>query len=66
MRILHDYAGIPVRLTEERLKHILEHFFRETANDQVMEKVDAIGNILGFSIFKVSALSEKPLEVSLN
>lgn len=43
-----------------------EGFFRETANDQVMEKVDANGNILGFSILKVSALSEKPLEVSLN
>src|SRR6266446_6115986 len=34
-----------------------EGFFRETANDQVMEKVDAQGRILGFSVLKVSALT---------
>jgi hypothetical protein len=25
MRILHDYQGLAIRLTEERLAHILEH-----------------------------------------
>lgn len=40
-------------------------FFRETENDAVMEKVDEEGNIIGFSILKVSALKEKPLAVSL-
>lgn len=40
-------------------------YFRETANDQVMEKVDDDGNVLGFSVLRVSALKEKPLEVSL-
>ena len=41
-------------------------FFRETENDAVMEKVDEEGNIIGFSILKVSALREqKPLSVSL-
>ena len=30
--------------------------FRETSNDHVMEKVDDEGNILGFSVLKVSAL----------
>jgi uncharacterized protein YuzE len=40
-------------------------YFRETANDQVMEKVDEQGNILGFSVLRVSALKEKPLEVAL-
>jgi uncharacterized protein YuzE len=40
-------------------------YFRETANDQVMEKVDDAGNVLGFSIVRVSALREVPLEVSL-
>jgi hypothetical protein len=40
-------------------------YFRETTNDQVMEKVDQQGNILGFSVLKVSALKKKPLEVSL-
>ena len=42
-----------------------EGFFRETANDQVMEKVDTQGNILGFSVLKVSALTKSPLEVIL-
>jgi uncharacterized protein YuzE len=40
-------------------------YFRETLNDQVMEKVDDQGNILGFSVLRVSALREKPLEVAL-
>ena len=40
-------------------------YFRETPNDQVMEKVDEAGNILGFSVLRVSALKEKPLEVAL-
>ncbi|MHC4502287.1 MAG: DUF2283 domain-containing protein [Planctomycetota bacterium] len=39
--------------------------FRETENDQVMEKVDAEGKILGFSILKVSSLKERPLAVAL-
>jgi len=42
-----------------------EGYFRETSSDQVMEKVDADGNILGFSVLKVSALKERPLEVTL-
>lgn len=41
-------------------------YFRETENDAVMEKVDEEGNIIGFSILKVSALKpQKPLSVSL-
>ena len=40
-------------------------YFRETESDQVMEKVDDQGNILGFSVFKVSALRKAPLEVAL-
>jgi len=41
-------------------------YFRETENDAVMEKVDDEGNIIGFSILKVSALKEqKPLSISL-
>jgi hypothetical protein len=40
-------------------------YFRETASPQVMEKVDAHGNILGFSVLRVSALKRKPLEVAL-
>ena len=41
-------------------------YFRETKNDAVMEKVDEEGNIIGFSILKMSALKEqKPLSISL-
>ncbi len=41
-------------------------YFKETENDAVMEKVDTKGNIIGFSILKVSALkAERPLSVSL-
>jgi uncharacterized protein YuzE len=42
-----------------------EGYFRETANDQVMEKVDRKGNVLGFSVLRVSSLKTKPLEVAL-
>ncbi len=41
-------------------------YFKETENDAVMEKVDEKGNIIGFSILKVSSLKEKkPLSISL-
>ena len=41
-------------------------YFRETENDAVMEKVDEAGNIIGFSILKVSALKgQPPLAVTL-
>ncbi len=40
-------------------------FFRETENDQVMEKVDQDGNVIGFSVLRVSALKKAPLEVAL-
>ena len=40
-------------------------YFRETANDQVMEKVDQEGNILGFSVLRVSKLAKIPFEVAL-
>lgn len=43
-----------------------EGYFRETEHDAVMEKVDDKGNILGFSVLKVSSLSsDQPLSVSL-
>ena len=41
-------------------------YFRETDNDAVMEKVDEAGQIIGFSILKVSALKgQPPLAVTL-
>ena len=39
-------------------------YFKETDNDEVMEKVDEEGNTIGFSILKVGALKDKPLSVS--
>jgi hypothetical protein len=42
-----------------------EGYFRETANDQVMEKVDADGNVIGFSVLKVSSLKEHPIDIAL-
>ena len=42
-----------------------EGYFKETESDQVMEKVDMEGNVIGFSILKVSSLKGHPLEVSL-
>ena len=38
-------------------------YFRETGNDAIMEKVDKEGNVIGFSILKVSGLSQKPLSL---
>lgn len=40
-------------------------YFRPTASDQVMEKVDEEGNVLGFSILRVSSMQDKPLDVAL-
>ncbi len=41
-------------------------FFKETENDAVMEKVDNEGNVIGFSILKVSALKgQTPLSIDL-
>jgi hypothetical protein len=40
-------------------------YFRETASDQVMEKVDEAGRLLGFSVLRVSSLKTVPLEVAL-
>jgi uncharacterized protein YuzE len=34
-------------------------YFKETDDDAVMEKVDTEGNIIGFSILKVSAMKER-------
>ncbi|MCK4234564.1 DUF2283 domain-containing protein [candidate division WOR-3 bacterium] len=50
----------------EVLFELKKGYFRETENDAVMEKVDEEGNIIGFSILKVSELKEKkPLSVAL-
>ena len=41
-------------------------FFKETANDAVMEKVSLDGRVVGFSILKVSQMKDQqPLSVVL-
>jgi hypothetical protein len=42
-----------------------EGWFRDTADDRVMERIDAEGNVIGFSILGVSTLGETPLDVVL-
>ena len=60
--IWYDSEGDYLEVIFERK----EGYFRETENDAVMEKVDNEGNIIGFSILKVSALKEqKPLSIEL-
>jgi len=61
VRVWYDAGGDYLEVIFERK----EGFFRETSNDQVMEKVDADGNVIGFSVLKVSALKENPLDVAL-
>ena len=61
VRVWYDTEG-------DFLEVILENkagYFRETENDRVMEKVDESGEIIGFSVTKVSTLTERPLEVLL-
>jgi uncharacterized protein YuzE len=40
-------------------------YSRPTEEDQVMERVDADGNVIGFSVLRVSSLKKAPLEVAL-
>ena len=61
IKVWYDKEGDYLEVIFERK----EGYFRETENDAVMEKVDKEGNIIGFSILKVSALKEKPLSVGL-
>ena len=62
VRIWYDKEGDYLEVIFERKAG----YFRETDSDAVMEKVDKEGNIIGFSILKVSALEEQePLSVIL-
>jgi uncharacterized protein YuzE len=61
IKIWYDKEGDYLEVLFERKAG----YFRETENDAVMEKVDEEGNIIGFSILKVSALKERPLSIDL-
>jgi uncharacterized protein YuzE len=62
IKVWYDKEGDYLEVLLERK----EGYFKETENDAVMEKVDAEGNVIGFSILKVSALKEQePLSIEL-
>ncbi|MEA3360331.1 MAG: DUF2283 domain-containing protein [Thermodesulfobacteriota bacterium] len=62
IKIWHDKEGDYLEVLFDKKKG----YFKETENDAIMEKVDVDGNIIGFSILKVSGLKEqKPLAISL-
>lgn len=62
VKIWYDQEGDYLEVLFEKE----EGYFKETENDQVMEKVDSKGNILGFSVLKVSRLRQSPLDVVLS
>ncbi|MBI3916076.1 MAG: DUF2283 domain-containing protein [Betaproteobacteria bacterium] len=61
VKIWYDKEGDYLEVMFERRAG----YFRETANPHVIGKVDEQGNVLGFSIMKVSALRDELLEVAL-
>lgn len=62
VRVWYDQEGDYLEVLFDREKG----YFRETDNDAVMEKGDEAGNIIGFSILKVSALKgQQPLSITL-
>ena len=62
VRVWYDKEGDFLEVIFERKTG----YFKETENDAVMEKVDEEGNLIGFSILRVSSLKEKePLSIGL-
>jgi uncharacterized protein YuzE len=62
VRVWYDQEGDYLEVLFDRKKG----YFKETDNDAVMEKIDEAGNIIGFSILKISALKGKqPLSITL-
>ena len=62
IKVWYDQEGDYLEVLFDRK----EGFFKETENDSVMEKVDKDGEVIGFSILKVSALkAQKPISLIL-
>ncbi len=62
IKVWYDQEGDYLEVLFERK----EGFFKKTENDAVMEKVDKGGEVIGFSILKVSSLKEqKPISLIL-
>jgi hypothetical protein len=62
IKLYYDPEGDNMEVTFENKAG----YFREPEEDRVMEKVDAEGNVLGYSAIKVSSLRGKPFEVALS
>lgn len=62
VKVWYDQEGDYLEILFDRK----EGYFVETENDAIMEKVDSEGNVIGFSILKVSALKDQsPLSITL-
>ena len=61
IRIWYDKEADYLEILFEQKKG----YFRETGNDAIMQKVDEDGNIIGFSILKVSSIQNEPISISL-
>jgi uncharacterized protein YuzE len=62
IEVWYDKEGDYLEVIFERK----QGYFKETENDAVMEKIDGEGNIIGFSILKVSELrQQRPLSIRL-
>jgi uncharacterized protein YuzE len=61
LKIWYDREGDFLEVMFEQRSGV----FRTTANPHVMQKVDADGQVLGFSIMGMSALGDAPLEFIL-
>ena len=62
IKLWFDQEGDFLEVTFEKK----DGYFRATENDQVMEKVDQDGNVIGFSVMNVSSVKKNlPLELTL-
>ncbi len=59
LKLLYDKEGDYLKVFFDEK----EGYFRETENDQVMERVDAEGNLIGFSILNISVIKNQPLSI---
>lgn len=61
IRVWYDPEGDFLEVTFEKR----EGYFRATQHDRVMERVDADGRVIGFSVLGVKTLQPTPIDVGL-
>lgn len=62
VRIWYDTEGDFLEVMFKKRKG----YFRETKHDDIMEKVDTRGKVIGFSVMNVSKKRKNPLEVKIS